>query len=100
MHRFLFIAALAAALAWPAAHAAEAVAAPSTAADATARVPEARYDSAFIGFQGYREQQPAPWREVNDEAHKAGGHIGIFGGAHGQHGAKPASASPQPENKK
>lgn len=94
MHHLFSALLLAAALASPAVRAADA------AANANTRVPEARYDSAFTGYRPYREQAPAQWRAVNDEVHKAGGHIGIFGGAHGHHGAKPAAAAPRQENKK
>lgn len=52
--------------------------------DASLAVPEIQYHSAFAGYSRYREQMLAPWRELNDEAHKAGGHIGIFGGASGK----------------
>jgi len=100
MHHLISIMLLTATLAAPTTRAAEAVATQPLAADANARVPEARYNSAFSGYQRYREQPPASWRDVNDEAHKAGGHIGIFGGAHGLHGAKPAPAAPRQENKK
>lgn len=88
------------ALAHPAAYAQERTSMPSSAADANAPVAESRYDSAFTGYQPFREQKLAPWRDVNDEAHKAGGHIGIFGGAHGMHSAKPTPAAPRQENKK
>jgi len=57
--------------------------APTSATSADARVPETKYDSAFTGYQLFREQKLAPWRELNDEAHKAGGHIGTFGDARG-----------------
>lgn len=57
---------------------------PASAADAGVHVPAVKYDSAFSGYQPYREQKLAPWREVNDEAHKAGGHIGVVGGAAGK----------------
>lgn len=70
------------------------------AADAAARVPEARYESAFAGYVPYQEQKPAPWRDVNDEVRKAGGHISIIGGTHAQHGARPANPSRREENKK
>jgi len=100
MYRLIFIALFAAAVASPVVWAAETIVAPPSATDANTRVPETRYDSAFTGYQRYREQQPAPWRDLNDDVHKAGGHLGIFGGAHGPHGAKPAAASPQQENKK
>lgn len=87
MHR-LFVIAIA--LAAPAAHAAEA-ATPATAkaADANARVPQQTYHSAFGGYQPFREQKLAPWRELNDEVHKTGGHIGIVGGAAGKPAAHP-----------
>lgn len=63
-------------------------------ANADTRVPEIEYDSAFTGYQPFREQKLAPWRELNDEAHKAGGHIGIFGGT------RAAPAQHPPEHKK
>ncbi|MBM3343425.1 MAG: hypothetical protein FJY56_15150 [Betaproteobacteria bacterium] len=91
------IALCAAAWAAPMAHAAQpAPAAPATApTEAGARVPPIHYDSAFSGYQSHREQKLAPWREANDEVHRAGGHIGIFGGAAG----KPAAQHP-PGHKK
>ena len=52
--------------------------------DATVAIPEIQYHSAFAGYSRYRDQMLAPWRELNDEAHKAGGHIGIFGSAAGK----------------
>lgn len=76
------------AAAWPVAHAAEPakematkMAAPPRPAvtEASAPVPATPYNSAFTGYQSYREQNLAPWRALNDEVHKAGGHIGIFG---------------------
>ena len=96
MHRHLTIALCIAALALPAAHAAEPIATPP-AADANARVPETQYRSAFTGYQPFREQKLAPWRELNDEVHKAGGHIGIMGGAAGTRATPPAHP---PEHKK
>lgn len=69
----------------------------SAAASADARVPETKYDSAFTGYQPFREQKLAPWRELNDDVHKAGGHIGIMGGAAGTRAAPPAQP---PEHKK
>ena len=62
-----------------------------------AAVPAVNYESAFAGYLPYRDQKPASWRDVNDEAARVGGHIGIFGGAAhgGQTSAKPA-AQPRP----
>ncbi len=67
-------------------------------ADPRAEVPPARYQSAFTGYQSFRDEKLAPWREVNDEAARVGGHTGIFGGgAHTGHGAtKPAAGTPAP----
>ena len=59
-----------------------------------APVPPVKYESPFAGYVPYREKDVAPWRDVNDEVARAGGHAGIFGG-HGARmpdkpGAKPA----------
>jgi hypothetical protein len=95
MHCSFKIALCCAALAVTVTHAAEtANSKRASAANAGARVAEIQYDSAFTGYQPYREQKPAPWREVNDEVHKAGGHIGIFGGAAGKPAAHPPGHKP------
>ncbi len=62
-------------------------------ADPSAPAPAAKYESAFEGYIPYRDQKIAPWREVNEEVTRAGGHKGMFGGRHGE-GGKPASSSP------
>ena len=99
MFRYLHYAVWLAAV-WPMAHAAEPakdlavkMAAPPrpAATEASAPVPATPYNSAFTGYQPYREQNLAPWRALNDEVHKAGGHIGIFGGAAGN---APGTRSP------
>ena len=108
MYRYLTCALWFAALALPAipvhAQARPAVPSPASsaplAASADARVPETKYDSAFTGYQPFREQKLAPWRELNDEAHKAGGHIGIFGGAGVRAAPASAPAPHPPEHKK
>ena len=64
------------------------------AADPAAQVPPISYRSAFEGYVPYREQPLAPWREVNDEVGRVGGHVGIFrSGGHAGHGtpSKPAT---------
>lgn len=43
-----------------------------------ARVPAVTYRSAFEDYRPYREQEVAPWREVNDEVARIGGHLGIL----------------------
>jgi hypothetical protein len=64
-------------------------------ADPAAQVPAFKYDSAFTGYRSFREEPLVPWRDANDETARAGGHVGIVGGAHGAHGAsKPASRPP------
>lgn len=65
-------------------------------------VPVVKYESAFTGYVPFRQEKLASWREVNDEAARVGGHLGIFGGAgHAGHGAakpaaKPSSPAPKP----
>ena len=59
---------------------------------AGARVPGARYESAFQNYAPYREQPLETWRAVNDEVGRVGGHVGMFGGGHAGHAsAKPSS---------
>lgn len=62
------------------------------------KAPPVRYESAFTGYQSFRDEKLAPWREVNDEVGRIGGHAGIFGGAgHAGHGgAKPVTNTPAP----
>lgn len=66
-------------------------------ANAQMAVPATRYPSAFATYQPFREADLAAWRELNDEVARAGGHVGIFGGAsgHAGHGAaKPTASKP------
>jgi len=57
-------------------------------ADPRTAVAVPQYPSAFTGYQSFRDEKLAPWREVNDETARVGGHLGIFmGGAHAGHGA-------------
>lgn len=66
-------------------------------ADPRAEVPPTHYQSAFAGYQSFRDEKLAPWREVNDEAARIGGHTGIFGGGAAGHGVtKPAASTPAP----
>lgn len=64
--------------------------------DAAAVVPQPKYESVFTGYLPFREERVAPWREVNDEAARVGGHLGIFGGAvgHAGHGASTPGQQP------
>ena len=70
--------------------------------DSSAVVPAVKYESAFTGYVPFRDEKLAPWRDVNDEAARIGGHLGIVGGAagHAGHGtAKPAVQAPAPAPK-
>ena len=93
LHRFR-IASYVAVLVTPLAQATEATQ-PAAATQAAAPAPTIKYDSAFRGYRPFRAQPLAPWREVNDEAHRIGGHIGILRGA----SDKPATAH-SPQHKK
>lgn len=64
-------------------------------------VRQSTYESAFAGYQSYKDEKPASWREVNDEVGRIGGQAGIFGGAgHAGHGsAKPSTNSPPAASK-
>lgn len=64
-------------------------------ADPAAPAPAVKYESAFTGYRGFREEPLAPWRGVNDEVARAGGHIGIVGGA-GRTGHAPGSGATKP----
>lgn len=46
--------------------------------DPTAKAPPVEYRSAFEAYRPYAEPELAPWRAVNDEVRRAGGHAGIF----------------------
>jgi hypothetical protein len=43
-----------------------------------AKVPPPVYQSAFQDYRPYREQEPASWREVNEEVARIGGHIDVM----------------------
>lgn len=62
-------------------------------ANPAAAVPAATYESAFAGYASFRDEKLAPWRNVNDEVARAGGHIGILRGASAA-GGKPAAKAP------
>ena len=66
-------------------------------ANPSATVPAVKYESAFTDYLPFRDEKLAPWREVNDEAARVGGHLGIFGGAAGHAGhlaTKPTVQTP------
>lgn len=43
-----------------------------------APVPSFSYDSALTGYRNFQDVPLAPWRDVNDEVARVGGHLGIF----------------------
>lgn len=53
-----------------------------------------QYRSAYTDYQPYRDEPMLPWRAVNEEVARVGGHAGIFGGAHAGHGTAPAQPAP------
>ncbi|MGE0559091.1 MAG: hypothetical protein AB7O69_12590 [Burkholderiales bacterium] len=73
----------------------------SNPASPEAPVRQSTYESVFAGYQSYKDEKPASWREVNDEVGRVGGQAGIFGGAgHAGHGsAKPSTNSPPAASK-
>jgi hypothetical protein len=66
-----------------------------------APVRQSTYESVFTGYQSFKDEKTASWREVNDEVGRIGGQIGIFGGVgHAGHGsAKPSPNSPPAASK-
>ncbi len=86
MHRLLALAILASAFITGGVHAQSR----SMPDDATAPVAPNAYESAFKGYQPYRDESLAPWREVNDTARQVGGHVGVLR-AEQQGTARPAA---------
>ncbi len=67
-------------------------------ANPQASAPVFQYESAFTNFRGFREAPLAPWRDVNEDVARAGGHVGIFRGAGTPSRAPtPATSGPAPK---
>ncbi len=47
-------------------------------ADAKAKAPPVEYRSAFESYRPYAEPELAPWRAVNEEVRRVGGHVGMM----------------------
>jgi hypothetical protein len=65
-------------------------------ANPEAPVPAVQYESAFQDYRGFRETPLAPWREVNDEVARVGGHLGILRAGRDASGTAPGTAQPLP----
>ncbi len=66
--------------------------------DPEAPAPVFHYESVFSGYRGFREEPLAPWRDVNDEVARVGGHIGIMRGTPAGHGSAKPGAKPAAGN--
>jgi len=66
--------------------------------DPKAAVPPIEHRSAFEGYQAFREEGVAPWRDVNDAVGRVGGHTGVLRADEAAVPA-PAGAPPQPAAK-
>lgn len=76
--------------------AAEPAAARTDPANPEAPVPAIRYDSAFDGYRSYRQTPLAPWRDVNDEVARVGGHPGILRAGRDAGSSASGEAQPSP----
>jgi hypothetical protein len=47
--------------------------------DPAVKTAPAAHASAYESYRPFREEEPAPWREVNDEVGRLGGHSGHMG---------------------
>jgi hypothetical protein len=46
--------------------------------DPKAKAPPVEYRSAFEGYRRHAEPELAPWRVVNEEVERVGGHVGVM----------------------
>lgn len=63
-------------------------ASPSRPDDPSVAVPVVVYASPLKGYVRYREEAPRPWRVLNEEVARTGGHAGIVGGMKDVHGKR------------
>ncbi len=63
---------------------------PAHPADPAAPAPAVGHDSAFAGYNKFRDEKLSDWRNVNDEVGRVGGHVGILRGDKGAAGAPKA----------
>ncbi len=62
--------------------------------DPAVKTPPSAQTSAFEGYRRFRDEEMVPWREVNDEVGRLGGHSGHMTG-HVKDDAQPAAPQPQ-----
>jgi len=66
--------------------------------DPAVKTPPPARASAYEGYRPFREEEIAPWREVNEEVGRLGGHSGHVGkddmGKDAAHTAPPPAAQP------
>lgn len=66
---------------------------PSVAAKPAAAVV---YESAFAGYRPFVDPDTLPWRDVNDEMHRLGGHVGHVPSSAPSRRAPDSAAAPKP----
>jgi hypothetical protein len=64
-----------------------------------ATAPPAARSSAYGGYRPYRDEALAPWREVNDEVGRVGGHSGVVRAERKPAPTPPAAPTQAPEPK-
>lgn len=69
-------------------------AAPPDPANPDAFAPSFSHESALTGYRGFREAPLVPWRDVNDEVARVGGHLGIFRAPRGKDSDNSRAAKP------
>ena len=62
--------------------------------DPAVKTPPPAPPSAYAGYRPFRDEALTPWREVNDEVGRLGGHSGHMTG-HVKDDAQPAAPQPQ-----
>ena len=55
-----------------------------------------KYESTFTGYQNYRDEKRADWRELNDTVRALGGHAGNVRGTAADAASTPAAAPVSP----
>lgn len=61
-------------------------------ADPKVRVPAHEYRSVFEDYRRFAEPELAPWRTVNEEVGRVGGHMGVLRAASEDEGKKPPAS--------